>query len=262
MNYDDVLPPPFAWIEIPAGKMTIWEGNELENAVYSSVSRTFIQPAFAISKYPITHAQFSKFVEAGGYENQNWWTEAGWQAREEFGWTKPRAWQRSPFDTPNHPVVGVSWYEAISFCLWLSETTGDKILLPTDQQWQRAAQGDDGRAYPWGNEWDGNRCNNLVIPFYSPATTPVTQYEGQDKGDSPFGVVDMAGNVWEWCLTTSFTRHNDLHGTEVRRLRGGSWDSDDYTGDFFRTDYRTGSLPFGRTDYWGFRVCRSTDSKV
>jgi formylglycine-generating enzyme required for sulfatase activity len=132
---------------------------------------------------------------------------------------------------------------------------GYEVTLPTEQQWQRAAQGDDGRTYPWGNNWDCQRCNNSVKPCNSDRTTPVTYYEGRDKGDSPFGVVDMAGNVWEWCLNDYNTGSVDININSLRVLRGGSWGDGD-TGNFhlasrFRFD------PGYWGDFRGFRLALS-----
>src|SRR5690606_8543992 len=129
-----------------------------------------------------------------------------------------RFWDDSQWNGADYPVVGVSWYEAVAFCRWLSEATGEAITLPTEEQWQYAAQGDDGRKYPWGDEWDCTRCNNSVEPCHSDGTTPVRQYEG--PGDSPFGVVDMSGNVWEWTLTEYESGVNDLDGANNRVIRG------------------------------------------
>jgi len=122
---------------------------------------------------------------------------------------------------PEQPVVGISWYEALAYCRWLSELTSQTITLPSEQQWQRAAQGDDGRLYPWGNEDPNeNLCNwqrNVD------ETTAVTQYPA---GASPYGVLDMCGNVWEWCLTGAESGTAEPVGKEARMLRGGSWSSD------------------------------------
>jgi len=239
----DILPPPFEWVEIPAGRVEIEDGFGV-----------FDVPAFLIAKYPVTNAQYAKFIEAGGYRQKKWWTPAGWQVREKKGWTEPRYWQDAKWNGADQPVVGVSWYEAVAFCLWLSEASGEPVMLPTEQQWQRAAQGDDGREYPWGNDWDGSRCNNSVSPYDSDRTTPVRQYEG--KGDSPFGVVDMAGNVWEWCLTDYDTGANDVTSDAGRRvLRGGSWFSSGTVD--FRCRFRVGGSPVSWYYGWGFRVSRS-----
>ncbi|MBN1965580.1 MAG: SUMF1/EgtB/PvdO family nonheme iron enzyme [Anaerolineae bacterium] len=240
LRVPDLLPPPFAWIEIPAGRVEIEDGHG-----------AFDVPAFMIAKYLLTNAQFAKFIEAGGYREKKWWTAAGWQQREQAGWTKPCFWNDEKWNGADYPVVGVSWYEAVAFCRWLSEMSGEPVMLPTEQQWQRAAQGDDGRTYPWGNEWDGSRCNNSVKPYDSNQTTPVRQYEG--KGDSLFGVVDMAGNVWEWCLTDYEKGTNDVNRNAKYRdrvLRGGSWYNHP---DNFRVSYRICREPYFRDSSLGFR---------
>jgi len=256
-----IMPAPFDWIEIPGGHGTM-KTNEHD------VTLAIPTEPYWISKYPITNAQFAKFIEAGGYKQKKWWTEEGWQKCAEgwhyddgwkasgTAWTQPRYWTDSKWNGAEQPVVGVSWYEAVAFCLWLSDVTGEKIMLPTEAQWQYAAQGDDGRAYPWGNDWDCQRCNNSVEPCDSNVTTPVRQYEGKANGDSPFGVVDMAGNVLEWCLTDYDHKTNDLTSNATDRvLRGGS--SGNGKADFFRCDYRLWYGPH----YWGsgrgFRISRS-----
>jgi formylglycine-generating enzyme required for sulfatase activity len=224
-----IMPAPFAWIEIP-------------------------KKGYSIAKYPVTNVQFAKFIEAGGYRERKWWTNAGWQQREKGSWTQPRYWQDLKWNGAEQPVVGVSWYEAVAFCLWLSDAIGEKIMLPTEDQWQYAAQGDEGRTYPWGNDWDCKRCNNSVKPCDSHVTTHMRQYEG--KGDSPFGVVDMAGNVWEWCLTDYDNKTNDINGnTEYRVLRGGSWGK--LGPGWFRCSCRDFGGPHGWRYYVGVRVSRS-----
>jgi formylglycine-generating enzyme required for sulfatase activity len=234
------MPAPFDWIEIP-------------------------NKGYSIAKYPITNAQFAKFIEAGGYKEPKWWTPDGWTKCQEGwhfangwkpsgkAWTQPRYWDDSQWIGPEHPVVGVSWYEAIAFCLWLSDVSGEKIMLPTESQWQYAAQGDNKREFPWGNEWDPNRCNNNVDQKGIGRTTPVRQYEG--KGDSPFGVVDMVGNVWEWCLTDYAAEANDMNSNVTYRvLRGGSWSN--YLTSMFHCAARGRNNPYGRSEFRGFRIAR------
>jgi hypothetical protein len=211
---------------------------------------------YSVGKYPVTNAQFKLFMDANGYQNQQWWTEAGWQQRNSEKWTQPRYWTDKQWNGAEQPVVGVSWYEAVAYAEWLSDLTGEQIMLPTEDQWQYAAQGEDGRQYPWGNDWDCKRCNNSVKPCKSDRTSPVRQYEGQEKGDSPFKVVDMAGNVWEWCLTDYENRTNDVHGSaNSRALRGGSW----YVNvtDLFRCGYRFGYSPGNGGGDVGFRLALS-----
>lgn len=235
----ELMPKPFAWIDIPAGKVTLKGGGYVPE-----IGETFDVPAFTIAKYPTTNAQFAKFIEAGGYEQKKWWTNSGWQEKEKNGWTKPRYWQDKKWNQADYPMDGVSWFEAIAFCLWLSEVTGENITLPTEQEWQRAAQGNDNWTYPWGNEFDKSRCTSE-----GEGTTPVTKYEG--KGDSPFGVVDMAGNVGEWCLTEYVTGHMGLDGTGERVLRGGAFDG--YQG-YSRASDRDRFIPGYTFGNVGFRV--------
>ncbi len=258
----DLLPAPFAWIEIPGGRGTLVTN---ETGVILSIPTE----KYWIAKYPVTNAQFAKFIEAGGYREKQWWTEAGWRQRGNDKWTEPRFWNNSKSNSAEQPVVGVSWYEAVAFCLWLSDVTGEKIMLPTEDQWQYAAQGDDGRDYPWGKEWDFDRCHNNApgyniaaifsvlgrsSPFEVHKATPVTQYEG--NGDSPFGVVDMAGNVMEWCLTDYDNETNDIQSEAVLRvLRGGSLLTE--FRDFLRCNYRHRNNPRDRSNLIGFRLALS-----
>lgn len=125
-------------------------------------------PGFKISKVPVTVSLWSKFT-----------AEAGWDP---------------PGDLPGDlPADGVEWWQANAFCQWLSEVTGAEIALPGNDEWERAARGDDDREYPWGNEWD-RRCANtaeLGIGTYLPVGTLL-------RGSSPYGVLDLAGNVDEW----------------------------------------------------------------
>jgi len=241
----DLLPQPFDWIEIP-GK------------------------GYSIAKYPVTNAQFKLFIDAGGYTNRQWWTDVGWEARAkgwewqglelvETGkaWVQPRfwiSWKYGKLNDPEQPVVGVSWHEAVAYCLWLSDRIGEQILLPTEDQWQYTAQGDDGRVFPWGNEWDCKKCNNSVEPCVSEQSTSIRQYEG--KGDSPFGAVDMAGNVWEWCLTDYDKRTNDIYVAANKRvLRGGAWGDESI--DYFRCDCRGRDIPDYSNGNVGFRLALS-----
>jgi formylglycine-generating enzyme required for sulfatase activity len=268
----DILPAPFAWIDIPAGEVTLLNDWADDEAVYlkKGQPQTFSVSAFAITKYPVTNAHYAVFINAGGYREKKWWTDAGWEARQQGiawdtkfssfkptgkAWIEPRYWQDVKWNGANYPVVGVSWYEALAFGAWLSDSSGECILLPTEQQWQRAAQGDDGRVYPFGNDWDCARCNNSVSPCDSKQTALVTQYEGLDKGDSPFGVTDMVGNVWEWCVTAYETGKTDVNETDIRVLRGGSWY--DVNSNLFRVTLHNGGNSHLRGNRWGFRCARS-----
>jgi len=239
---ESLLPEPFEWVDIPGGEVTLEAGGYVPKG-----GKTYKVETFKIAKYPVTNAQFALFVEAGGYQNSQWWTAEGWQFKQTEKWTEPGYWQNKNWNQPDHPVVGISWYESAAYCSWLSETTSEKIMLPTEQQWQRAAQGDKGWAYPWGEKFDENRCN-----LNGQGTTSVTQYP---NGASPYGVMDMSGNVWEWCSTVYETGSTDLNGTGVRVLRGGSWGSYD-RGDL-RVVFRNWNNPGNRINGRGFRLAIS-----
>ena len=236
----ELMPQPFAWIDLPAGKVTIEAGGYLKEAT------TFDVPAFQIAKYPITNTQYDVFVHhADGYQNTQWWDFSD----------KAKAWREnrpqmnpSRFGGADFPRESVSWYDSVAFCRWLSAMTGENITIPTEQQWQRAGQGDDNRLYAWGNSYDITRFNYRIM-----TVIPVTQYEGM--GDSPYGVVGMGGgNVREWCLTDYHGGGTDLHTSVTRVLRGSSWFHND--ANECRVIHRYAYLPHVENEEWGFRIIR------
>ncbi len=244
-----LLPAPFAWVEIPAGKVTVIENNYDDSYVKKGQELVINVPTFNIAKYPITNAQYAKFVEANGYGERKWWKEAGWPTKVEKGWTEPRFWKLPQWNKPDYPVVAISWFEAMAYCKWLSEVTRQKINLPTEQQWQRAAQGDTSLAYPWGDEFDKSRCN-----FDTKATSSVLHYEG--KGDSPFDVTDLSGNVWEWCATNFRSGASDVDAApEPVVLRGGSYTV--FLESLLRVNRRFLDQPVARNTDLGFRIVRT-----
>jgi len=229
---------------------------------------------YLISRYPITNAQFTAFVEAGGYRERQYWTEAGWKRKEQRGWTRPFDYG-DPFNLPNHPVVGTSWYGAVAFCRWLTgqlriancelriwrgnklETLNSRpetliVRLPSEAEWEKAARGVDGRRYPWGNDPDSDRASYKDTGIGT--TSAVGCFPG---GASPYGVEDLSGNVWEWCRTKwerdyeNYQDDNDLAGGERRVLRGGSFS---YVRGRARSAYRGWYDPLDRYDDGGFRV--------
>jgi len=216
--------------------------------------------AFRIGRHPVTKAQYARFMEDEGYENQACWTEAGWAWREGEDVAQPRYWEDARWNQPDHPVVGVSWYEAVAYCRWLSEVVGQEFRLPTEAEWEKAARGEHGREWPWGNEFDPQKANTSESGLRH--TTPVGQYS--PDGDSPYGAADMAGNVWEWCSTLRRDYpyqpddgREDIEAGGGRVLRGGSWY---YNLDFARCAFRLRSFPVTRDGFIGFRVVASLGS--
>ena len=240
------MPAPFAWVTIPAGKVIL----EAKNESYLKTDTPFDVPTFGIGKYPVTNAQYKLFIEAEGYRNKAWWTKKGWKSvNENRARTGERLQLWAKIDPTDYvyPTI-VTWYEAMAFCAWLRHTINELVYLPTEQQWQRAAQGEDGRLYPWGREWDKTRCNNSVDPLDSEDVyTNVYEYEG--SGDSPYGVVDMVGNAAEWCLTSWRTGDVSGEGEEDRVVRGGSHENQHLN--FYRVTTRHKEGP---TSLCGFRI--------
>jgi hypothetical protein len=150
--------------------------------------------AYKMGKYPITNSQYQYFIDApDGYCADQWWTFSPDALSWHHEHPEPLS---SSVSGDLYPRTNICWYEAMAFCLWLSDKTGLQITLPTQQQWLRAAQGDQHLLYPWGNRFDKTRCNTQEGE--QKKITPVNFYE---DGVSPFGVYDMAGNTWEWCAT-------------------------------------------------------------
>lgn len=244
-TFRELMPQPFALVEIPARTRRDPESNRRITEI----------PAYSIARYPVTNAQFDLFIRAGGYTTDRWWTLDGEPWRAASQGTHRRYWDTTFPDrlTPDdHPVVDVTWYEAMAFCHWLAEETRQHVLLPTAAMWRRAAGGERGLVYPWGDEWDGERCRHSGKPFDPLLTTPVTRYSDAG-GDSPFRVSDMAGNVWEWCLDDAESGEIDPEiGAGARLLLGGSWIDDDPAA--FRIDHQMSAAPDEARANIGFRI--------
>lgn len=225
-------------------------------------------PEFWIGKTEVTNAQYRAFVEAGGYQQQALWTEAGWEWKESKGITQPGCWSDEGFSQPELPVVCVSWYEALAYVRWLAQETGLGVRLPTEAEWEKVARGADRRAWPWGNEPpDGNHLNycdkNCEYSWKDEAVDDEHQYVAQvgsfPDGASPYGALDMAGNVWEWTSTLWDFAYpyqpddgrEELEGSGRRVARGGSWLSPQSN---TQTTYRDWFQPGYRLTYLGLRV--------
>ena len=163
-----VLPGPFAMGSQPG------EGVPAHETPQEAVDLA----AYRIGRYPVTNAQYAAYVR-----------NTGRPVAPELGWEG----LRPPGDQGDHPVAGVTWDEAAAYCEWLSDETGRQYRLPTEAQWEKAARGTGGRIYPWGDMWEGGRCHHG-----GRATAPVVAYPG---GASPYGCLDMVGNVREWTRT-------------------------------------------------------------
>ena len=228
VGLDDQGLPDIAWIDIPAGEITLKTGDHFE------------VPRFRIARYPVTWSQYSAFVNAdGGYANAIWWQDLK-QEKEpgELLWA---------FD--NYPVINVSWYDAVAFCRWLSAKHNLNIRLPAEWEWQWAAIGDSQQDYPWPGKWNPDMANSSEAGIGR--TVAVGLYP---LGHGRFGIDDIAGNVWQWCFNT-YDNPKDAYIEELRVRRGGSWSLDP---GFLRASDRYHSHPVCRDASVGFRVlCQS-----
>jgi formylglycine-generating enzyme required for sulfatase activity len=226
--------PDMDWIGIPSGPFKMGEGEE------EHVCKVITKP-FAISRYLVTVAQYQAFVDAGGYKRKEFWTDAGWKWKQSEKISGPEDYD-PVFQTPNHPRVGVSWFEALAFCRWLAGQVKLPVKLPSEAEWERAARHTDGWVFPWGNKQQGieQRCNMSETALGR--TSPVGTFP---SGNAACGAADMAGNVWKWTRSLWSEDYNfdfpyssrtdgkredlDAAGDIARVVLGGSWSDDAYS---------------------------------
>ncbi len=204
--------------------------------------------SFWIMRTEVTNAQYARCVEAGVCPTPN-----------------NNRWNGSDF--ADHPVTDVSWENAVAYTRWLSEESRVSVRLPTEAEWEKAARGTQGRVYPWGDDWDASRVNYCDSNCTNDGkdtehsdgyalTAPVGSYA---VGASPYGALDMAGNVWEWVsdwYSDSYVGAGQRNPTGPdsvgsRVLRGGSWD--DNLGNV-RSAIRYWQPPDFRSSYVGLRL--------
>ncbi len=227
-----------------------------------------------IARYPVTNAEYRRFVDSGGYEMQRWWTPSGWaflqngsqpsplEDETEGPINQPGLWKTAQFNSPAQPVVGVSWYEAVAYCDWLTHighregwlSSTERLRLPTSLEWERAARHTDRRRYPWGDESpDSERANYEAIGLRAPA--PVGCFP---NGPAVCGAHDLAGNVWEWTATLWEQPFEQAPCREVSPhdrpiIRGGAFN---WKADYLECSARYWFNPGYRYNLLGFRVVR------
>ena len=238
---ESLLGKPFEWCFVKGGSVNLINASDYGG----TRGGTYRVEDFAIAKYLITNAQYKIFIDhPNGFNNSQWWdfSPQATQWRKDHSHPKPTA-----FAGAELPRTRVSWFDSIAFCNWLSAELVLKIRLPTEQEWQRAAIGDTSWRYPWGNEIDETRGN------YANRVEKVSVGGSFPDGKSPFGVMDMIGNLWEWNLTTWGTDSTDLSGYTYRIIRGGAWNVSNP--EYLRAiDRGEGHSPRGQLNDCGFRI--------
>jgi formylglycine-generating enzyme required for sulfatase activity len=254
------------WCPIEAGPF--WCSSEHHDRPLRQV---VLPSSYAIARFPVTNAEYRRFIEAGGYHEPRWWTGTGWDFLQAGGHplaldeqasdiTHPNHWQHPSFNDHNQPVVGVSWYEAAAYCAWLSEQghqagwlpAGDVLRLPTSLEWERSARHTDRRLYPWGDEAPHPAYANYNdCGLHAP--TPVGCFPA---GAAACGALDLAGNVWEWTATLWHQLAQPAPRADVEphckpAIRGGAFN---WSHDYLHCGAHYWFSPGYRQNLLGFRL--------
>ena len=230
--------PDILWMPVGTGEVTL--------ITKAHEQFTFTVDAFEMARYPVTWRQYRAFIDSSdGFCDPRWWQ--GLAADEAH-----RAHPGDPkwaFDS--HPVIQVSWYDAMAFCRWLTERLGEPVRLPIEWEWQWAATREGGVHYSWRRSWDTSQANSYESGIGR--TVAVGIYP---SGRSAWGLDDLSGNVREWCANEHGPpMRTDPNSTVARVLRGGSWR---YGAEFLSVDDRYESVPDFRSGSIGLRVCRAS----
>lgn len=226
--------PEIDWVYIPAGEFIYQQTESISLASYR------------MSRYLVTNAQYQAFLQAAdGYADKRWWQ----------GLEKPAFIAFIQGQSSNRPATLIAWSEALAFCRWLSFKTGLDISLPTEQQWEQAARGTDGRIYPWGNRYQLGYANCIEVTRPDESLLESSVVGIYPQGASPDGLSDMSGNVAEWCLGEL----NDAWHI----YRGGAFDSaSEDVSCLERESDEDLYIENQGLESVGFRLCTSTPAKL
>jgi formylglycine-generating enzyme required for sulfatase activity len=252
INSTEVIVPPMC--DVRAGEFLMGSDPSRDSHLFAAEEpEHWVKlPAYAIGRYPVTVAEYACMVRAGHPEPPPRLGAPTWAQQ---------------LRRPEHPVVNIVWPDAVAYAAWLAQLTAEPWRLPTEAEWEKAAKWEPAARmsliYPWGDVFDKTRCN--TFEGEEGTTTPVGSYPA---GESPYGALDLAGNVWEWtsslCKPYPYCADDGREAAasgDARVQRGGSWDSN---ARFARAAYRIGDQPGGAYidfDLYGFRVARGGSEK-
>ncbi len=210
-SHPALLPLAERWglhfVRVPAGEFTFSE----DNPDLGRTAEMITLAEFWIGLTEVANAQYAAFIDAGGYDDRDLWTEDGWTWRSAQAHAAPGCWQDAAFNAPDQPITCVNWYEANAYAAWLSRETGLDVRLPSVEEWEKAARGTAGRRYPWGDA-----APDFSLANYAAALGRTAPVGSLPAGASPYGALDMAGNVAEWTA-------GKVDFADDRIVRGGSW---------------------------------------
>lgn len=257
---------------VPAGRFKMGDSFGDGDSRERPVHRVYLD-TFYIAKFEVTNGDWKKFQSDPAYNDAKLWPNGRVVPKDQSPyWTQPNNHGGATPDSETYPVLGVNWDAATAYCNWLSLKTGKKYRLPTEAEWEKAARGTDQRRFPWGNTIDPSYANYTGAQRFDTGQI-VGYYDGSKRGEfqthrgaSPYGAMDMAGNVMEWCQDWYSREYYEVSPRRnpqgprtgaYRVLRGGSFffESQD-----LRTYARSGAWPsFQAFRMVGFRVARTPD---
>lgn len=261
VSIDDQGVPQFDWCEIPAGQFHM--GGDTKVREIREDTLLDIPYIFWVSRYPITYSQFEPFVREGGYDKEEYWSKAGWKWCRSIDRKHPKIrWNEPQWHLANMPIVGTNWYESFAYTQWLNskisklnkpnyKATKWIVRLMTEAEWEKAARGPNGNFFPYGNDPKETAANIQTLGLGQPCSVGVFP---EDK--SPYGVMDMAGNTWEWVISEidhDLERELINESSEGRRIiKGGSYK---YYSEYSRCASYAELRPELETAESSFRLC-------
>lgn len=253
-------------IPIPGGTFTMGGTSEQGSDSFENEKPMHMVTVddYLLGHTPVTLAQFRKFIEATGYKTDAdkggssvVYTGGKWEIKKGVSWRCDTKGEVRPATEDNHPVIHISWNDAVAYCTWLSKETGQEFRLPTEAEWEFAARGGNKTQrfkYAGGNDLD-------KVGWFTNNTKDTGTRAVANKQPNELGLYDMSGNVWEWCADWygNYTEGSSTNPTgpasgSLRVLRGGSWSLD---ARYCRVTHRSNYTPGNRGSGIGFRLCLS-----